>query len=470
MSESPVTPHDYVCRMTLWAEIEVGTADETLLPRRAFDGLALIQAGVTKLLCTDTDTHHSPEALELIHTLESVARQVDAARSDLFASIDRTGVHAVDGHRSAKPMIASTSKLSNAEATARQKTARVLEALPEVAKLYLEGEISTCMVRKLGRVYGNPRVRELMIDADSWFAQHALDDTYEYFDLVVSQWEDLADEDGAEQRDARHERSRNHQMYQDEEGQWLWKGSTTAYDGALISDVFQAFEQIEFDIDWTWAVDNYGDEANSTHMPRSAAQRRADAFAKVHEYAARAFKAETGHEITTDIVIDDETFERETLRLAGEDPDETMGPNDPTRDDYASHTLTGHRLPARATVARALLGHLRRNVIGADGVTINLGRRRLFTGYARLAAQLNATECYWPGCHVNVSHCQIDHLTPHAERDGPGGPDPGGGLTNPANAGPCCGKHNRHKERGYTVRRRADGTIEIRRPDGTQLN
>jgi len=87
----------------------------------------------------------------------------------------------------------------------------------------------------------------------------------------------------------------------------------------------------------------------------------------------------------------------------------------------------------------------------------------LYTGYARLAAQLNAHECYWPGYHVNVSNCQIDHLTPHAD-------DRGGGCTTPHNAGVACGKHNRHKERGYTVTRLPDGTIQIRRPDHTILH
>ena len=80
------------------------------------------------------------------------------------------------------------------------------------------------------------------------------------------------------------------------------------------------------------------------------------------------------------------------------------------------------------------------------------------------AAQLNAHECYWPGCHVNVKNCQIDHLTPYSEAL-----NRGGGLTNPHNAGVACGKHNRHKERGYTVERTADGTIEIRRPDDSIL-
>ena len=105
-------------------------------------------------------------------------------------------------------------------------------------------------------------------------------------------------------------------------------------------------------------------------------------------------------------------------------------------------------------------------MIGADSVVIDLGRtQRLFTGSARLAAQLANTECFWPGCHVPVSQCQIDHLTPFTERDDGGG----GGSTNPGNGGPACGKHNRHKEAGYTVWRDPTGRWHVHRPDGTRI-
>jgi hypothetical protein len=201
-------------------------------------------------------------------------------------------------------------------------------------------------------------------------------------------------------------------------------------------------------------------------MPRTPAQRRADAYAKVHVYAARALGEEGGPVVTTDIVIDDETFERETKKLLGE----SVEPDDPQREDFACHTLSGSVLPPRTAVANALLGHLRRCVIGADSVTIDLGRRRLFTGYSRLAAQLQSDGCYWPGCHVKVSRCQIDHLTPHSDRGRDPTTDRGGGATNPHNGGAACGTHNRHKEHGYTVSRRPDRSIQIRRPDGTILS
>ena len=76
--------------------------------------------------------------------------------------------------------------------------------------------------------------------------------------------------------------------------------------------------------------------------------------------------------------------------------------------------------------------------------------------------RLANTECYWPGCHVPVTDCQIDHLIPWADHSG-------GGSTNPGNGGPACGRHNRYKQHGYTVHRDPTGHWHTHRPDGTEI-
>jgi len=90
-------------------------------------------------------------------------------------------------------------------------------------------------------------------------------------------------------------------------------------------------------------------------------------------------------------------------------------------------------------------------------VTIDHSRTvRLFAGPAANAVRATQTRCYWPGCEIPISNCQIDHLKP----------DRSGGTTDPANGGGACGKHNRYKETGYTVHRKPDGTWNVIRPDG----
>jgi hypothetical protein len=126
-------------------------------------------------------------------------------------------------------------------------------------------------------------------------------------------------------------------------------------------------------------------------------------------------------------------------------------------------SLDGRPVDTREAVAAALVGDVRRVVVGADGVVIDLGRRRrLFTGAAQLAVRLSSIHCYWPGCNVPVTQCQTDHLIPWADR--------GGGSTNPGNGGPACGRHNRLKERGFSVLRDQTGGWHVTRPDGTKID
>ncbi len=177
----------------------------------------------------------------------------------------------------------------------------------------------------------------------------------------------------------------------------------------------------------------------------------------------------------------------------------TPGPEPPTKPDrYRCSTLDGHPLDPTEVTLHALHHHIRRVVMGADHVVIDLGRRRrLFTGPAHLAAQLTATHCIWPGCHTPTTHCQIDHLTPWTPtppKDNPGDqpadaidargppdptdppeahPDPDttdlGGRTDQTNAAPLCPRHNRFKTHGFTIERHPDGTLHPYRPDGTEI-
>ena len=132
----------------------------------------------------------------------------------------------------------------------------------------------------------------------------------------------------------------------------------------------------------------------------------------------------------------------------------------PNRVRPTCSTLDGQPLPPAEVLAAALCGEVRRAVIGAGSVVIDLGRRqRLYTGPAAAALKLQLTTCAWPGCHVPVTHCQGDHLTPWRN----------GGSTSPENGAPLCGTHNRTKEQGYRITRDQLGDLHVHRPDGTEI-
>jgi hypothetical protein len=157
--------------------------------------------------------------------------------------------------------------------------------------------------------------------------------------------------------------------------------------------------------------------------------------------------------------------------LAGEAVDPFTGTASPTDliadlladpDGFASRrceTATGQVLHPHTVLRAALAGHIRRVVLGADNLPINLGRKaRVFTGPAREAAKLLAVQCDHLGCGLPAELCQVDHSVEWHE----------GGRTDQDNASPRCGGHNHEKYRKrWRTRRDTDGRIHTIRADGT---
>ncbi|MEZ5259466.1 MAG: HNH endonuclease signature motif containing protein [Ilumatobacteraceae bacterium] len=124
-------------------------------------------------------------------------------------------------------------------------------------------------------------------------------------------------------------------------------------------------------------------------------------------------------------------------------------------------TIDGVLVDPIAALRAALVGQVRRVVMDAAGVPIEVGRRRrLFTGIVREIAKLGSPVCVHPGCDRPVSECEIDHLLEWAAS----------GTTGARNAAPACGLHNRAKHRyGYEVQRDGGGVWHTFRPDGTEI-
>lgn len=293
-----------------------------------------------------------------------------------------------------------------------------------------------------------------MVDAQAWILRIAGRLSFADFEAEVRQWERYADTDGPEPRNSATHECRNGSLLQDTiDLGWQLKGSFGAMQGASMAEIYDTYVSAERLADWEKARAEHGDSACAADLPRTEAQRRADALWQIFQDAAGAQGSACGVEFVHHIVWNQTTFEEMLHRLSGDTPTRL----DPT--DVVCRTLDGVALEPTEAAANALVSKMRRVVVDAAGVVIDLGRARFFTGGARLAAQLSDQHCPWPGCIIPTSHCQIDHTTAHAN----------GGETKPANAGPFCGKHNRLKQHGYTVWRDPTGQWHIHRPDGTRI-
>lgn len=424
-------------------------------PVRALD------AAVDDVVALDFADLGPRELLEVIAQLEQSVRRMEAALDGAVADVERRAAFVEDGHRSVGAFLRATCRSSAAEASGRAKTARVLAGMPCVSAGYRAGAVPVAHVRCVARALANPRVRDLLADAevDARIAEQARVLEHRDFADWLGSLVSLADQDGAEAADDAAHDARSVSLRQTLDGSWLLRGQLPALPGTVLQSVLARFEESELDADWADARERLDDEAVYADLSRTPAQRRADALVALGTAASTASGRPS--EPVVHLLIDQETFERELVR-------EATGVAEPdVRDpgDVVCRSLAGDRLLARDVVATAIAGLVQRVVVDEAGVVIDMGRRRrLFTGAARQAALIQAAlrldgrlRCLYPGCAVPGRATQIDHRIPFRD----------GGCTDQSNADPKCRAHNLLKEAGFVAERRPDGTWRTRRPDGS---
>ncbi|MEY4172913.1 MAG: hypothetical protein RI900_78, partial [Actinomycetota bacterium] len=215
------------------------------------------------------------------------------------------------------------------------------------------------------------------------------------------------------------------------------------------------FLTAEWHTDWDAGVAQWGDSLAPHLMPRTHAQRSFDALLAL--FRAAAGSREAGGAVTVNVVVDQQTFERHLAQAFGS---EVQPAHPSTAAQRRCQSDRGEVVDPRAIVAAALLGYVRRLVLGTDGVVLDFGRRkRLFTGPLREAVLLSHRSCVFRGCGRPSAQCEADHVHPHAS----------GGATSAANGAPLCEVHNRWKNGGWRVWRDSDGLWHTYRPDGSEF-
>lgn len=462
----------------------------------AVDG---IDAGLDVLLADGWVPASCQEAMVRVREAARLRRRLHAYELSVQEQISRSGVYKTDGHASAKVMVRHGANLSNAEALRRDQVVRMGREMPVVAAELAAGRLGVAQAERIARTYANPRVRDRLVEVDAPMARAAAMLPYIEFDAALTDWERLADEDGAGDRAERNDANRDFTMPHNLDGSGRFEGGGGSLAMTAIEDVWQRQVKREWEADWADARRRLGDGATQDDLARTDAQRRFDAMETCMlrgDLATYGVEART----CTELVQDQVTFERHLARLFGADPGpdprlttwwdgicdtlggsaapgsvpvadsepasdpETVSPSDRTGDlvGYRCETVDGRPLDPAEVVAATLIGHVRRVVTRADGVTLKMGRKaRCFTGARQLAVRLSHRSCIWTGCQVPSSDSQCDHLQPF------GGPDEG--RTDPGNGAPECGRHNRLKEQGFTVERDRHGRWHVYRPDGTEI-
>ncbi|RLE24641.1 MAG: hypothetical protein DRJ50_04360 [Actinobacteria bacterium] len=445
---------------------------------------ALKQAGdAIDVLSTMDADRFDGERLELMAVgVEGLRRKVDRAGVVVAGHVDVVQPFRGDGFFNAKVWLKHRLKLSGVEAFRRVQTARMHARIPLWADAQWSGLVGVAQTELMARVVANPRIDDEVIDRDRWgLLNDAMDLSYEEFERNVKMWEMLADPDGAKSKAERLHANRDVRLRPLPDGGWGLTGSLDEIGGVEFNEILAQFIGIEWRSDWDEARQRLGDKASVTNMRRTEPQRRADALLSMARTAARTNNNNNGRSsnssgdsggggssssdsggggssggggvssVTVNMLIDDETFEATVMG----------DPINPARwRDVVCRTDTGRRLHPDDVVNAALWANIRRVVYDSAGVVIDLGRRsRLFTGAAREAVMLLTNKCVWVGCDQPVAWCQADHSLSWSAH----------GATVPRNGQPLCGRHNRHKERGYQVHRDNNGNWHTTHPDGHEI-
>lgn len=396
---------------------------------------------------------------DVLTRLNVATRQVESAIVAAAAECERRSHHLADGHRTVSAWILATTNCSPGEATARARTARALRSLPEVRTEFAAGRVGVAQVREIARLAANPRCGELVGGSERVLLDAAQSLEYREFTTATERWLQLADADGAHRAHELAHEYRNARLHRVGE-EFRFETSHGVPQGDAMRTVFERFCDAEYQHDRAIAVDQYGPDATQDQLPRSARQRRADAFlAMTLAAAAHGVGDGAAIDVTVNLVMDVDQFEQYTREQIDDTP---VGIDPAGLRSRRCETIDGIPVDPRQAVALAFLGRIRRVVVNTAGIVVNAGQtRRLFDGALRQAIIAVDPVCAWLGCSLRAQIAQIDHLEPAAR----------GGPTNASNGKVMCEHHNLFKQRSnFGTTRNTDGSITITRPDGTQLH
>jgi hypothetical protein len=364
-----------------------------------------------------------------------------ATETDRLGMADTAGVRsletdpgwAAEGFRTVTSKIAYESNQSRATARRRQRDARQLRDLPLLADAVAAGQVNGDAARLMLRA-DTTELHDQLARDEKMLVEQAQSLEYHEFAQAMKYWTQLADTDDADKKAAQRQANRAVHASRTYDGRIRLDGWLDPIAGAEWRAELERLEQKLFDQDWAAARLVHGDNANQTHLARTAEQRRHDALIEM----ARRSAAYTGEgaapkgRVVVNLHMDYLTFLAELARHTDDDPDKPV--------DYPADRLCelddGTVITPSEALNAALGGEVRRIVFGADGHIMDFGRsRRLFT--KPLAAAIGARDrrCGDPGCLLPAAKCEIDHITEWHQ----------GGHTDHRNGEARCDFHNTWK-------------------------
>jgi hypothetical protein len=242
--------------------------------------------------------------------VERIRRQVDAAGVSVAGHVDRTNPFRDDGYFTARGWLKHRLQLTGSEALRRVQAARLHRRVSVWGNAESAGLVGVAQTALMAQLAANPRIDPAVFERDSWnLLVDAMDLSHGQFERNVRRWESLADADGAASKAERIHLRRDAMLQARTGGGWSLQASFDDVGGAEFNEIFSQFVDAEWRTDWAATRERLGDAATALDLPRSEAQRRADALLAMALVAASAPPWSVRPLPTVDILIDEATFE-----------------------------------------------------------------------------------------------------------------------------------------------------------------
>ena len=331
--------------------------------------------------------------------LELERRRIEAEMAVVVAEGHRRSIHVVDHHHSMTGWLKANANYSNIQCSRLRRLARLVDDLGEVGAALHAGHIGTAQADELARVRANPRCGDQLGDSIELLLEQAEQLSFENARTCLRRWEILADLDGAHADREANVANRTATVVELDGTLHLRASGGDALSTAEMVAIFEAELQRQFHLDADERARLHGPDAPASLLPRTDAQRRYDALQTIFRTSVSAPADGRLPTHLVNIIVDQRTHEEALANHCLLPFPDDLAPVDFSR--RRCETDSGINLLPDDVVRASLQGHVRRVVMNSAGVVIEMGRKqRLFTGAAREAAKLMATNCDNPGCDV----------------------------------------------------------------------
>jgi hypothetical protein len=369
-----------------------------------------LTAAIDELVETDPDALADSESIEALH--RQLAR-LDAVASRAAARWDANRAWAADGARTGVAWLAATLRIPRPEANRRLRLGRALRSLPNAERAWLDGDITGAHVSALACARSTDILIRQMQEEEAELVAAAKRSKFRAFEQHLAYWRQLHDLDDEESRARRQAEGRRVHLSPGFKGTWILDGELDPIGGSIVHTTLMKIERELFEADWKAASEQLGREPIASELPRTAAQRRADALVEMATRARMAPANGRRPEPLFTVVIGHPRFEQLCELASG------------------AVVTPGSIVPwfSEAWIERIVFGPASR--------VIDVGvRTRLFKGGTRRAVEVrDRNECFHDLCDEPAE--QIDHVQPY-EWGGPTVQDNGRGA---------CAFHNRERHR-----------------------